>query len=129
MSLQLGTGDSSIRDLPLQDPRCINDSCLAFLAAHTLSQAQVSYTLQFEYGRWVTWYYLIIIFIATIIHLFHLWIDRPRSPASERLHVSLLDKSVALWRLVRSHHSIHRSAFERWRLLLVAQTILHAGRL
>ena len=112
MSLHPEDGNSSIIDLPLQDPQCNNDSCLAFLAAHTLSQAEISYTRRFEYGQWVTWYYLIIIFLAMIVYLFRLRTDRRPTLASERLHVSLLDRFIALGRFVFYRH---KSGLVRYR--------------
>lgn len=48
-------------NLSLSDPDCINagDECNAFYAAQNASQAAVSWAYQFEYGHWVTYYYVI----------------------------------------------------------------------
>lgn len=74
------SADPLLTSLPLSDPRCRNDSCLAFEAAHNLSQKEVSYYYQFEYGHWTTWLYVILVFIFTLAHGFRLWHDRrPRS--------------------------------------------------
>lgn len=53
-------------DLPLSDPRCKNDSCIAYHKAHVASQAQISWASQFLYGHYVAWFYAIILafFIA-----------------------------------------------------------------
>lgn len=58
--------NSAIRNLSLSDPRCNQDSCLAFQAAHNLSQKTVSYALQYQYGHWTAWYYAIIIFLFAV---------------------------------------------------------------
>ena len=68
--------DPSIRNIPLSDPNCRNDFCLAFEAAHNLSQKEVSYYYQFEYGHWTTWLYIILVFIFMLVHGFRMWTDR-----------------------------------------------------
>ena len=77
MSIHAGSGSSAIKYLPLSDPQCMNDSCLAFQAAHNLSQKLVSYNRQFEYGHWTAWYYAILIFLFAIWYLWHLQAARP----------------------------------------------------
>lgn len=54
--------------LPLSDPLCVAaaDCCDAFKAAGEASQATVSYTRQFQYGHWVSWYAAIWILIFTL---------------------------------------------------------------
>ena len=71
MSLHPGSLDSPFANLSLTDARCANDSCLAYYRAHNASQAAISYTWQFEYGHWVTYYYVILIFLAALLHLAH----------------------------------------------------------
>ena len=66
MSMSSGAMDAAIKYLPLNDAHCNNYSCLAFQAAHNLSQAQVSYYLQYEYDHWVAWYYSAILGIAVL---------------------------------------------------------------
>ena len=68
MSMSSGATDTAIKYLPLNDARCNDDSCLAFQAAHNLSQTQVSYYLQFECDHWVTWYYSAILGVAVLVH-------------------------------------------------------------
>lgn len=83
-----GQGDSSdpaLRSIPLSDPRCRDDSCLAFEVAHNRSQKEVSYYYQYEYGHWTTWLYVILVFIFMLAHGFRMWNDRsPRSNTVER---------------------------------------------
>ena len=69
MSLKPGSLSSPYANLPLTDPKCMNDSCIAYYGAHNASQAAVSWTWQFEYGHWVTYYYVILIFLALLLHL------------------------------------------------------------
>ena len=75
--------DSSVASLPLSDPRCNSDSCLAFKAAHNASQAAISYYWQYEYGHWTTWYYVIIIGCFAIVHTIRLLRDRRRLRSKE----------------------------------------------
>ncbi|KAJ5711106.1 ferric reductase like transmembrane component-domain-containing protein [Penicillium malachiteum] len=42
-------------DLPLYDPYCNTDACLAFKKAHAASQKAVSYAHQFDYGHYTVW--------------------------------------------------------------------------
>jgi Ferric reductase like transmembrane component len=100
MSMHMGAGnDPSIAHLSLSDPRCNNDSCVAFQAAHNASQAQVSYIWQDEYGRWTTWYYLTLIFLFMLPYFHHLWNDR-RSRPSVSQRPSIADRAVAVWRMI-----------------------------
>ncbi|KAL8708762.1 MAG: hypothetical protein Q9220_006404 [cf. Caloplaca sp. 1 TL-2023] len=68
MSLHSSYGPNPLRNLPLTDPKCKNDSCTAFQAAHNASQATVSYTRQFDYGHCTAWYFAIIILMFMIVH-------------------------------------------------------------
>lgn len=45
--------DKNITWLPLDDPLCANDTCLAFAEAHDASQALISWGSQFLYGHYV----------------------------------------------------------------------------
>ena len=93
MSMPLG---AAIKYISLNDAHCNNDSCLAFQAAHNLSQAQVSYYLQYEYGNWVAWYYSAILGVAVLAHLSYLHRARHRQPAPIR--PSWVDKAQAVRR-------------------------------
>jgi hypothetical protein len=91
--------DPAVRNLSLSDPRCNSDACQAFEIAHKASQATVSYKFQFEYGHWTTWFFLIVIFLFAVPHLYCLWRDRSVRPAKSSIASSSLgDKAVALWR-------------------------------
>ena len=92
-----GAMDPAFRNLPLSDPQCSNDSCLAFQAAHNLSQATVPYYLQYDYGHWVAWYYSAILGIGTLIHLSYLYRARDRQPVPVT-QPSFVDKAQALRR-------------------------------
>ena len=85
--------DSYITDLPLSDPRCANDSCLAFQAAHNLSQKLVSYYRQYDYGHWVAWYYAIIIFMFAVWHGWQLHYSREKDTDEIQHFKSLLKKT------------------------------------
>ncbi|KAH8881443.1 hypothetical protein GQ53DRAFT_812616 [Thozetella sp. PMI_491] len=81
--------------LPLDDPRCNNDSCDAFLAGHTASQAEISWASQFLYGWWLTWGFSIVIFLFSLVYAFHL-LQAQRHPAEkESGSPTALDKGVA----------------------------------
>lgn len=58
-------------DLPITDPRCTNDSCVAFKNAHAASQARVSWDSQFHYGWFVAWIYSGITTIFVALYLLH----------------------------------------------------------
>ena len=92
--------DPSVKSLPLSDPRCRDDSCLAFEAAHNESQKVVSYYYQYEYGHWTTWLYVILVFIFMLAHGFRMWSDRsPRSNTVGRTSLRGLHlKAVAVAR-------------------------------
>ena len=74
MSMDMGADPSSpIANLTLQDPRCNDDTCLAFVEATDASQAAVSWYFQFEYGHWTTWLYLALIGLYTLAHGYRLF--------------------------------------------------------
>ena len=94
-----GPLDPTVRNLSLSDPRCNSDSCLEFEIAHKASQAAISYTYQFKYGHWTTWFYLIVIFLFTVSHLYGFWQNRKARPATPVTTASSRkDKVVASWR-------------------------------
>ena len=51
----------NITHLPLNDPLCANDTCLAFAAAGKASQELISWTSQFSYGYYVCFFWGIIL--------------------------------------------------------------------
>lgn len=101
MSLLSHPPPSTIASLPLSDPRCNNDSCVAFYTAHNASQAEVSYAYQYYYGHFCTYYYLAIIVVFMVIYCYLLLHDsrlrRNKGPASSKPDIT--DKS---WAVVRS---------------------------
>ncbi|KAL6351945.1 hypothetical protein LRP88_14757 [Fusarium phalaenopsidis] len=74
MSMQSTTASVAdwFKKLPLSDPRCNNDSCIAYEDAHAASQAAVPYTLQFKYGHWTMWIFAIFIFCYSVYFYSHL---------------------------------------------------------
>lgn len=60
------TGSVNMTNLPLSDPSCSNETCLAYAAAEAASQAQVSWASQFEYGHYTAYFFSIIIFIFAL---------------------------------------------------------------
>ena len=130
----MSSTDSPIANLSLSDPRCNNDSCKAFAAAHAASQAAVSYTLQFEYGHGTTWYYVLLVGLFSILHAFRIWRGyRSKGSVSFRLSVTLLDRARALRRYL-SYRRFHGPFFDRMGLpsvgmllFLLAALILFVG--
>lgn len=114
MSVQMGDTTFPIRDLPLSDPRCMNDSCLAFQAAHNLSQKETLYYFQYEYGHWTAWYYLGFIGIFMVLHALHIWCSRithsRRTEATAR--PSLYKKALASVRYI-SYRRLSSKPFDR----------------
>ena len=88
-----------VKNLPLSNPLCVNDSCIAFYAAHNLSQKQVSYALQFQYGHWLTWYYIIFIFLFMLVYLGRLYGDT-RAKGSDQSRISPWQKIQACRRFI-----------------------------
>lgn len=91
---------SSLQNLALSDPRCNNDSCKAFYDEHQLSQKLVSYAHQFDYGHYVTWYYLAAIGVFAIAYFWRRWNDYMYDYRGKRVHIypSPKDRGVGLWR-------------------------------
>lgn len=86
--------------LPLSNPLCNNDTCLAFETAHLASQAQISWLSQFEYGKWVTYYYCGFIGIFAIHYIYRTITDRivHNRPKDVRRTPTLMDRKIALGR-------------------------------
>ncbi|RMZ82788.1 hypothetical protein DV738_g1624, partial [Chaetothyriales sp. CBS 135597] len=73
MSTSLPYIGSATENLTLSNPSCNNDSCKAFYDAHQLSQKLTSYAKQFDYGHYVTWFYLACIGCLTVVYLWRRW--------------------------------------------------------
>jgi len=95
--------DPAVVNLPLSDPRCVlvAEDCLAFYAAENDSQAVTPFAGQFEYGHWLTYYYVCLIFIFMSVYFFHLWQDyksKPEPTGSPRSSVSIRTRLMAAGR-------------------------------
>ncbi|RMD44450.1 hypothetical protein DV735_g745, partial [Chaetothyriales sp. CBS 134920] len=64
---------SATENLTLSNPSCSNDSCKAFYDAHQLSQKLTPYAQQFDYGHYVTWFYLACIGCLTVAYVWRRW--------------------------------------------------------
>ena len=55
--------DPEVMNLSLSDPRCVQaaEGCIAFYAAENASQAAIPWASQFDYGHYVTYYWVIIL--------------------------------------------------------------------
>lgn len=71
MSANTNDVPSWLANLPITDPRCANESCIAFQNAEAASQAKVSWGSQFHYGWFVCWIYAGILGVFIAIHLLH----------------------------------------------------------
>lgn len=73
MSMQSTTAPVAdwFKELPLSNPQCNNDSCIAYKDAHAASQAAVPYILQFKYGHWTMWIFAIFIFCYSVYFYSH----------------------------------------------------------
>ena len=58
---------TNITFLPLQDPLCANDTCLAFAAAHAASQTLIAWDSQFLYGHYVCFFLGIILGLFVLL--------------------------------------------------------------
>ncbi|RFU76499.1 ferric cupric reductase transmembrane component 7 [Trichoderma arundinaceum] len=86
-------------NLPLSDPFCNTDACLAFKVAHQASQANASYYRQFDYGHYTIWYSLAVIGVGIIRHLLRKYRNYYPPLATETPSANhLCDKVVALGR-------------------------------
>jgi predicted ferric reductase len=63
--------DPEVMNLPLSDPRCVQaaEGCMAFGAAANASQAAIPWASQFDYGHYVTWYWIVALGLATLWYL------------------------------------------------------------
>jgi magnesium-transporting ATPase (P-type) len=97
---------SNITNLPLSDPACNSDSCLAFKEAHQASQAQVSWASQFLYGHYTTWYYLVAISLAMLVYIFHTLENQRAFSRPSTGKTAISSKAIALvrWISYRRNH-------------------------
>jgi Ferric reductase like transmembrane component len=93
------SGDQTVANLPISDPKCNSEDCIAFAAAANLSQEITPWAGQFEYGHWVTWYYVIIVFCFMVVYGFCSWLDHRAAANTPRTKSSRpKQKLVALVR-------------------------------
>ncbi|KAI2625676.1 ferric reductase like transmembrane component-domain-containing protein [Hypoxylon sp. NC1633] len=107
MSMSMGDdhGPGNVTNLPLSDPKCDSDACSAFKAAHQESQATVSYDHQYDYGHYITWYYLAAIGIAMLFYIYRLNRNRrARQLPPSSTKSALTYKALALIRMVNYRH-------------------------
>ncbi|KAG0652140.1 Ferric cupric reductase transmembrane component 7 [Hyphodiscus hymeniophilus] len=92
------TGDPATANLTLSDPRCNSDACLAYMAAHTASQSEISWASQFEYAKYTTYYYVIFIFIFGLVY----WSRRLGSNlvSYPEPKTTITQRMIAYWRSV-----------------------------
>lgn len=104
-------------NLPLADPFCNTDACLAFAKDHKESQNGVSYAQQFEYGHYTTWFYLAVVGAAIgirILRLYTPWNQKPRASQSTPTTLTALGyKGIALCRAI-SYRSMGGPTAARW---------------
>jgi len=102
-------------NLPLSDPFCNTDACLAFSKAHKASQNAVSYTHQFDYGHYTTWFYLAVLSVGIAIRILNLYKNRnsqnPRSQSNKLTATG--HKALALCRAL-SYRSVGGPTAARW---------------
>ncbi|KAI9047433.1 hypothetical protein LZ554_008877 [Drepanopeziza brunnea f. sp. 'monogermtubi'] len=93
-------------NLPLDDPKCTNESCTAFYAAANASQEALPFDALNVYGHYTTWYYVAMVGLLTAVYLFHTWHDRKslRATSSSGSRPSALQKGQALFRFFSYRH-------------------------
>lgn len=99
---------SPIENLTLSDPKCNSDACKAFYEGHQLSQKLVSYNHQYDYGHYVTWFYITCIGLATLVYVGRRFNEIRSNSNRAKINFvpeSLKHRSQALWKLI---------AYRRW---------------
>jgi Ferric reductase like transmembrane component len=111
MDKNMDMGVPSVANLPLSDPKCKDAGCIAFDAATNRSQELTPWAGQFAYGRWTTWYSLVILFIFTLFHGLRTWKDRRDQTCTTKfVSPSLRQKVLATGRYLAYRRS-HRTLF------------------
>lgn len=93
--------NSPTENLTLSNPLCNSDACYAFYEAHQLSQKEVSWYHQFDYGHYISYYLVVILSLFTFSHYL------PPAPRRASSTVSLRQRSLALIRWI----TYQRTAF------------------
>ena len=78
--------DPSLANASTDDPACVKagDTCRAFYDAHQLSQKEVSYYHQFDYGHYVSWFCVALLGAFAFGHGYRLWQERRNFTGSSR---------------------------------------------
>lgn len=87
--------------LPITDPLCSNETCLAFAAGEAASQTHISWASQFEYGKYVTYYYCAFIGLFAVAYGYRLLKDHIFCFPQKQINnttPSIFDKAIALGR-------------------------------
>lgn len=94
MSMSSTKTDPALHNASINDPACIKagDACPAFSAAQKLSQKQVSYYHQFDYGHYVSWYLLATLGIFMFAYIYGKWAEKKRAGASVLSSANSLSK-------------------------------------
>lgn len=90
----------SMTNLPITDPRCINESCTAFYAALNANQAAIAYASLGEHAHWMIWYFVAVTGVFTLVHGYHLYNDRVGLTGIRRSQTSIPQKALALLRYI-----------------------------
>ncbi|KAF2430494.1 hypothetical protein EJ08DRAFT_649542 [Tothia fuscella] len=78
-------------NLPLDDPRCMNASCNAFIIGFNKSQERYPNTLYANFGFWTVYFYATLVGIFAFIHLKHRFADWNNKRR-------LRERAVGVWR-------------------------------
>jgi hypothetical protein len=71
----------ALANLPITDPRCMNDSCIAFAVGFNQSEKVISLMSQVQYGKWAAWFYSFWLAIFFLVHVYHLISDNKIKPS------------------------------------------------
>ncbi|KAH7413274.1 hypothetical protein BKA64DRAFT_740978 [Cadophora sp. MPI-SDFR-AT-0126] len=91
-------------DLPITDPKCINESCTAFYAALNASQTAVPFGSLASHAHWMIWCFMAIIGVCTLAHAYQVFKDRSEHHRNSQSRPSLPQKIIALARCISHGH-------------------------
>ncbi|PVH82906.1 hypothetical protein DL98DRAFT_652887 [Cadophora sp. DSE1049] len=95
---------SSMTDLPITDPRCINESCTAFYAALNASQTAIPYDSLDSHSHWMVWCFMATISVFALAHAYQVFRDRSDHLRNCQNRPLLPQKILALVRYVSYSH-------------------------
>jgi hypothetical protein len=109
--------DPTIANLSLDDPKCRQaaEACIAFYAAENASQEAIPWASLFKYGRWATYYYVAILFLLFLVHIYTTVEDRTylTTPSAMQTKPSLLKKAQAAGRAL-FYRRLHPKGPLKW---------------